>query len=116
MRAGLALASQELIAQLAKVKDSYNVNRLSQAAAAAAIADEEYRQQTSERIKATRGRLSRRLTDLGLVVPPTQANFLFAALPNGPARRSRMRDPSPDSSWNGASWCGTSIPRPCGTG
>ncbi|HET6486846.1 MAG TPA: histidinol-phosphate transaminase [Spirochaetia bacterium] len=83
LRAGLALASEELIAQIAKVKDSYNVNRLSQAAAAAAIADEEYRRQTSERIKATRARLSRRLTDLGLVIPPTQANFLFAALPNG---------------------------------
>ena len=42
MRAGLAFAHEELIREMMKVKDSYNVSRLAQVAACAALEDQEH--------------------------------------------------------------------------
>lgn len=83
MRAGLAFAHEELIREMMKVKDSYNVSRLAQAAACAALKDEPYFRATRDRIIATRERFSAALARRGFTVLPSGANFLFAVPPRG---------------------------------
>ena len=86
LRFGYVVARPELVAQLAKVKDSYNCDALAIAGATAAIEDQQYLAQTRERILATRERMARRLTELGFQVTPSQANFLWCHHPERAAR------------------------------
>jgi histidinol-phosphate aminotransferase len=65
LRFGFAVAQEPLIEGLAKVKDSYNVDRLALAGATAAIADEEWTATNVRKIKATRARLTEGLRGLG---------------------------------------------------
>jgi len=81
LRIGLAIGPSEFIDVLARIKDSYNVNRISLAAAAAALDDYEWMQRNVARIRATRERLTSSLRALGFAVPPSQANFVFARRP-----------------------------------
>ncbi len=83
MRVGFALGHPAMISQLMKVKDSYNVSRLAQVAACAALEDEEYARLTRDRIVATRERLTGSLAALGFAVLPSRANFVFAVPPSG---------------------------------
>jgi histidinol-phosphate aminotransferase len=81
MRIGLALGAAPVIAQLAKVKDSYNVDRLSIVAGAAALRDPRWMEANVRRIRRTRDALIRRLVEMGFEVPPSQANFVMARMP-----------------------------------
>ena len=77
VRTGYAVGHASLIEALDKIKDSYNVNVLSQTAALAALRDPAHMRQNATRIKTTRGRLGDALADLGFTVYPSQANFLW---------------------------------------
>jgi len=81
LRIGWTVGAPALIAALAKVKDSYNVNRLSQLAAAAALADQQYFAETTRKVKATRQRVLGRLEEWKFRVFPSQTNFVFAQPP-----------------------------------
>ena len=81
MRVGFAMASKPIIAEMVKVRDSYNVNRLSQVAATAALADQEYVQTQIARVKHTRKWLSGQLNGFGFQVLPSETNFLFVVPP-----------------------------------
>ncbi len=81
LRVGWATGAPELIAALNKVKDSYNVNRLSQLAAAAALDDRTYFDDVIRQVKATRERISHHLHALGFFVHQSQTNFIFAKPP-----------------------------------
>ena len=84
LRAGFTLGSGELTEALCRVRDSFNsytMDRLALAGAAAAIKDPAYYDGINRRIIATRGRVSKGLKALGFTVLPSQANFLFAAPP-----------------------------------
>jgi histidinol-phosphate aminotransferase len=83
MRAGLAFAHPEIIQEMLKVKDSYNVSRLAQATACAALQDEGYFRAMRERVVATRQRFSAGLAQRGFTVLPSGANFIFAVPPRG---------------------------------
>ena len=78
LRIGLAFGHPELLGELMKVKDSYNMNRLSMVAAVAALEDYGWMRANVARIRATRARLSAALHDLGYDVSPSQANFVVA--------------------------------------
>jgi histidinol-phosphate aminotransferase len=78
LRIGLAFASAELIAGMMKVKDSYNLNRLSLVAATAALQDLPWMQRNVHRIQETRRRLVNGLVKLGFYVYPSHANFVMA--------------------------------------
>ena len=78
MRVGLAFGPPPVIAELCKVKDSYNLSRVSIAAGAAALADYDAMREHVRRVCATRARLSERLRGLGYAVPPSHANFVLA--------------------------------------
>lgn len=77
IRVGYALAHPELIGLLDRVRDSYNVNRLSQAAALAALTDTEYYAGIVARVKATRDRCVADFTAQGWFTYPSEANFIF---------------------------------------
>ena len=77
LRVGLGFAREEILAELEKVRDYYNLDRLSQAAAAAALLDREWLAETSAKIVSTRERTARALAGLGLKAYPSQANFLL---------------------------------------
>ncbi len=83
LRFGYAIAQPAVIAQMMKVKDSYNCDALSIIAATAAIEDQAYARSTWENIKSERTRLSSELRQLGWTVLPSQANFILAAVPTG---------------------------------
>ncbi len=80
-RIGFALGSPELIADLNRVKYSfnpYNINRLSLIAGAAAVEDEPYFQTCCNTIQENRAWLVGELERLGFSVLPSKANFVFA--------------------------------------
>ncbi|MBF0184458.1 MAG: histidinol-phosphate transaminase [Magnetococcales bacterium] len=81
MRIGLAFASCELIEQMHKVRDSYNVNRLSQQLAVAALHHLQAYQPALQAIRQQRQLLSDALRQRGFQVPDSQANFVLAAVP-----------------------------------
>lgn len=81
LRIGLLLAPPALAAELAKVKDSYNLDRLAQAGALAALDDQEWMLGNVARVRATRERLEGELASLGFAVVPSQANFVLARRP-----------------------------------
>ena len=86
LRLGFAVAQPPLLAGLAKVKDSYNVDAVAARVGAAAIRDVEYTRDTVARIRDARRRLTASLTALGFHVWPSQANFVLARPADGGAR------------------------------
>ena len=96
-RIGFAVASPDLIADMNRIKYSfnpYNVNRLSMAAGTAAMEDEAYLRECTSRIAATRDWTARELESLGFTVLPSKANFLFAksGRMSGPAYFKGLRE------------------------
>ena len=83
LRLGYAFGNKILIDGLMKLKDSYNVDMLSQELAKANFLDAAYREKCTVQIKSDREKLSQELQKLGFKVIPSQANFLFAAPPDG---------------------------------
>lgn len=81
MRLGLCFAHPRVIAELLKVKDSYNLSRIALAAGAAALDDAAWMRRNVERVCKTRVETERRLRALGFVVPPSEANFVLARMP-----------------------------------
>lgn len=83
LRIGLGFMSAELTLQLHKVRDSYNVNRLSQAAAVAALTHRADYQPLIQSIRLEREQITLALRQRGFTVPASQANFILATVPQG---------------------------------
>jgi histidinol-phosphate aminotransferase len=86
LRVGFAIGNRDLIEGLRRVRDSFNsytVDALAQAAAAAAISDRAYYDGITARIAATRVRVSSALAGMGFTVLPSGANFIFIKPPEG---------------------------------
>jgi histidinol-phosphate aminotransferase len=80
LRVGFAIGDEALIEGLCRVRDSFNsypVDMLAQAAAAAAIADTAYYIETTRKVIATRSRVTAALQEQGFEVLPSAANFIF---------------------------------------
>jgi histidinol-phosphate aminotransferase len=81
LRVGFACGQAPLIDALARVKNSFNsypLDRLAIAGAVAAFEDQAYFEQTRQAVMSAREGLALALEDLGFVVLPSQANFVFA--------------------------------------
>ena len=81
IRFGFCVAHPDLIAGMRKVKDSYNCNTLSLAAAEAALRDQDWMLENRRKIIATRERLTTSLCQLGFEPVPSQANFVWTTHP-----------------------------------
>ena len=82
LRFGYAVANPVIIEGLNKLKDSYNMDMITQKLAEAAIRDQEYLQTTIAKVKALRADLASELEKLNFKLIPSQANFIFAAPPD----------------------------------
>lgn len=94
MRIGLAFGHPDLLAELAKVKDSYNIGRLGLVAAAAALDDLPYMEANAARVRSTRSVLASGLSELGFDVLPSETNFVLARRPGEDLAplQSRLKD------------------------
>ncbi len=81
LRIGYGIGPAELIAALFRLKDSYNVDRLAQTIALAALEDPGWVHDNTRRIVATRDRVASELEKRGFRVVPSAANFLFVEPP-----------------------------------
>lgn len=86
LRFGFLVAQPHIIAGLMKVKDSYNCDSLSIAAATAAIDDQAWLAENRRKIIATRGRLTVGMRELGFDPVESQANFVWNPHPKVPVR------------------------------
>jgi histidinol-phosphate aminotransferase len=86
LRAAFAMGGEALIDGLCRIRDSFNsytLDRLAMAGAAAAVGDSLYYDGINRKIITTRRRISSGLEAMGFRVLPSQTNFVFAAPPAG---------------------------------
>ena len=85
LRVGIAVGHPDLIEALERIKNSFNsypLDRMAIAGAAAAFADKTYFQQTCQRVIDSRTAVVVGLGKLGFAVLPSAANFVFARHPD----------------------------------
>jgi histidinol-phosphate aminotransferase len=86
LRFGFLVAQPNVIAGLIKVKDSYNCDALSIAAATAAIDDQAWLAANRAKIVATRATLTSGMRELGFAAIESQANFVWCPHPKVPVK------------------------------
>ncbi|NPV27820.1 MAG: histidinol-phosphate transaminase [Firmicutes bacterium] len=77
LRVGYGIADPEIIACLGRVREPFNVNLVAQAAALAALDDQEHVQKSRAVNQAGRDYLYHELAAMGLECVPTEANFML---------------------------------------
>ena len=90
LRVGFAFGSEELIEGLNRIKNSFNsytIDRLALAGAVAALQDEEYFRETTDKVIRTRERVISELKELGFKATDSKANFVFISHPEKPAKQ-----------------------------
>jgi len=87
LRVGLGFGRPELLAELEKVRDYYNLDRVAQAGGEAALRDRDWLREVCSKVAVTRARLTEALTALGAFVWPSAANFVLARF--SPADRAK---------------------------
>jgi len=88
MRTGWCVAHPDLIAQLHKIRDSYNVSLIAQAAAMAILQEDRANQERIVTICTLRDAFARSLAEMGCTVLPSATNFVFVKPPEGHTARS----------------------------
>jgi histidinol-phosphate aminotransferase len=93
MRLGYAIAAPEWTTELNKVRQPYNLNALTQAAAPILLAERALLADQAARIKAERPRLAAAFAkEDGVVNYPTHTNFVLVRVPDAPGWFERLRD------------------------
>ena len=77
LRLGYAIGPAKLIDYMNRLRAPFNASSPAQAAAIAALDDEPHVSESRRLNAAERARLTQRLSELGLVVTPSQANFIL---------------------------------------
>jgi histidinol-phosphate aminotransferase len=90
LRVGYAVGSPEAADRINRVREPYNVNRLGQAAALAALADGEHWERSRRLVREERAFLSRELGKRSLTFPPSQANFLLVKVDDAAGLQQRF--------------------------
>jgi histidinol-phosphate aminotransferase len=90
LRVGYAVGALESIDRLNRVRAPFNVNRLGQVAALAALDDPEHWQRTRRLVLEERAFLARELARRGFTFPPSQANFFLVKVAGATAVRERL--------------------------
>jgi histidinol-phosphate aminotransferase len=87
LRVGLAIANTDIINGLFKLKDSYNVDRIAEAGAIAAINDNRSFKYNIEMLISNKDYLEAQLKTLDFEIVPSKANFLFMRHPKIKAKQ-----------------------------
>ncbi len=80
LRIGYALGCSEFIAALNRVREPFPVSRVAQAAALAALEDEEYKEEVLAKNEEEKAYLYDEFNKMGLPYAPSQTNFIFVNL------------------------------------
>ncbi len=93
IRIGYGFAAPEIVDAFNRAREPFNVNSLAQAAAIAALQDDEHIRKTIENNTRGLARISRALTEVGATPCESFANFVFADLhrPAGPIFHALMQ-------------------------
>lgn len=86
LRLGFAIAQPHLIRGLFKVRDSYSVDAIATLVGAAAMRDQDYKNECAEKVKRSREKLAIDLKQLGFKVWDSQTNFLLTQPPGNAAK------------------------------
>ena len=86
LRFGYVVAQPHIIEGLRKIKDSYNCDALSLAAATAAIDDQAWLRDNVAKIRASRKSLTDRVRAMGFTAIDSQANFIWCTHPTKPLK------------------------------
>jgi histidinol-phosphate aminotransferase len=81
VRLGYAIGRESLIREMFKVKDPFNVNRLTQAVVSVVLEDQDYFRKNISSIVQTRDWFTREARTLGYRIIPSQGNFVFPRPP-----------------------------------
>jgi histidinol-phosphate aminotransferase len=90
LRVGYAVGAPSSIDRLNRTRAPFNVNRLGQVAALAALDDVEHWDRTRRLVLEERAFLTRELAQRGFTVPPSQANFVLVKVAGASAVRERL--------------------------
>ena len=90
LRVGYAIGSLQTIDRLNRVRAPYNVNRLGQAAAIAALDDTEHAARTRKLVLEERAYLAAGFERHGIAFAPSQANFMLVRVANAAEARARL--------------------------
>ena len=91
IRLGFGISNPILLSGLYKIKDSYNIDAIACAIGAAGMRDQDYKNSCVEKVKFSRGKLSKNLEKLGFKVWDSQTNFLLVQPPQGNAEYLYLR-------------------------
>lgn len=91
LRVGLCFARESLLEQMEKVRDYYNLDRLAQAGAEAALLDQDWLRLICSRVIASRDSLIAQVREMGLAAYDSGANFVLVRFGN-PERARRVFD------------------------
>jgi len=83
LRVGYAVGPPDVIAAMNRIRQPFNCNAVAQAAALAALEDEEHLRHVVELNRSGRRDLEEAFGRLGLRWHPSEANFVFVELPDG---------------------------------
>ncbi|TWU59411.1 Histidinol-phosphate aminotransferase [Rubripirellula tenax] len=83
LRFGFLVAQPHIVAELTKIKDSYNCDAISIAAATAAMGCQEWLADIKTKMNTTRAVMQSRLSAMGFEVTPSHANFVWCRHPDG---------------------------------
>ncbi len=79
MRVGFGISSVEIIEQMNKVRDSYNLDRIAQTLGANCFQFQDYFKDIWQQVRTTRNRLTNSLRNLDFLVFDSDANFVLAS-------------------------------------
>ncbi|MFQ5561759.1 MAG: histidinol-phosphate transaminase, partial [Nitrospinota bacterium] len=83
LRIGYGVASEELVANMNRVRQPFNTNSLAQVAASAALTDTEHLKKSFESNRDGKRYLCARFKSLGLSYVPSEANFILVEVQKG---------------------------------
>lgn len=92
LRVGYGLGHPDLWSYVHRVREPFNVNRLAQRAAVAALADEPHRKASRELARASRVQYEEAGRRLGMKVAPTEANFILMRTGDAKGTMARLME------------------------
>ena len=93
LRVGFALSREGVVEYMNRVREPFNVNQLAQAAALAALEDDDYKERAVALVREGREALYAAFGEMGLEYVESQANFIFVRVGDGDAAmNSLMRE------------------------
>jgi len=91
IRVGYAFAAPALVEGLIAMKDSYNIDRVAQCGAEAAVRDTAWMRANAARICKTRAKFTKALAERGFETLPSASNFVFTRHPKISAAELKSR-------------------------